>query len=285
MFAITVRKLKRGFTLIELLVVIAIIAILIGLLLPAVQKVRDAAARMQCSNNLKQMGLAVHNYAGTYNSTLPPCYSYPYVNGNNQYQSQYFTILPLIEQQNMYNAGMSNSAAPGYTYYGTLTAGYIYNTGFVKTYVCPSDSTNSTSSTNGFGWVGCSYGCNYQVFGTANWAAAYNIGNIPDGTSNTVFQAEKFAFCSSSGTGDAWAYPPGFAPYYSAMFAYYSLGLPQIGILPTAADYTLAQSAHTGTMNVGMGDGSVRGVTSGVSLTTWTYAEMPADGAVLGPDW
>src|SRR5881397_1140272 len=99
---------RLGFTLIELLVVIAIIAILIALLVPAVQKVREAAARTQCTNNLKQIGLAAHNFHDT-NKKLPPMYG-PFTNPATTLGTVHFWLLPFIEQDNLFKA------ANGYIY-------------------------------------------------------------------------------------------------------------------------------------------------------------------------
>src|SRR5438874_1146124 len=125
---------RRGFTLIELLVVIAIIAILIGLLLPAVQKVREAAARMKCSNNLHQIALATHGYQDANNKlpSMDQMYSGPPA-GN-----LFYLILPYIEQDNLVRISQNNA------YYQIPTGGGMTRmacTYPIKTYFCPSDSS------------------------------------------------------------------------------------------------------------------------------------------------
>jgi len=138
---------RRGFTLIELLVVIAIIAILIGLLLPAVQKVREAAARMSCSNNLKQIGLGVQGYHDVRQSKIPN-------NGSNTvYPADWcwaFAILPYIEQDNMLKAAWNGGPSPstGPAPYATALGTIIQNAP-VKTYLCPARGRGGYSTTGG----------------------------------------------------------------------------------------------------------------------------------------
>ena len=208
------RSGRLGFTLIELLVMIAIIAVLIGLLLPAVQKVREAAARMSCQNNLKQLGLALHNFEST-NGRFPGMMAAGANGGTSWGFSVHAQMLPYIEQDNL--GKLIDYQQP--VFVGVFpTPSFQLNPAMapaagkaVKTFLCPADGQNPFFTTNSGG--GTHAGTNYVVNlgsgaggpgGTAAngydsrfpadglfyYGPGVRVGEITDGTSNTLFLSQ-----------------------------------------------------------------------------------------------
>jgi prepilin-type N-terminal cleavage/methylation domain-containing protein/prepilin-type processing-associated H-X9-DG protein len=292
---------RAGFTLIELLVVIAIIAVLIGLLLPAVQKVREAAQRASCTNNLKQLGLAAHNYHDV-NYRLPSGINLPVSSqdgavfptntlvasraiGQPPVPGQFFSwleaLMPFIEQDNLRKTLDLTQRE-----YANCLGPTSVGAQVVKNFLCPSDpidSTVSTYSTNGqtyyFGMN--SYGANG---GTRSWYISnmrtdgvfwinskVDINSIPDGSSNTFFFGERLHFdpvYTAISTLGGWAW----ANYNAPQDYIFSTPVPVNFQLPIGSktgspnfpedDRTAAfGSGHTGGANFCFGDGSVRFVT------------------------
>lgn len=298
----------RAFTLVELLVVIAIIAILVALLLPAVQKVRAASARTQCQNNLKQLGIAGHACHEAFSKFPPmsaPCADPSnagcYTSTDSPFGKHNFTIfhflLPFFEQQAVH-AKLDIAQYAGGQYPVTIPL-----------LICPVDMTNlNGKSLTKYGgahnWGISNYAANNYVFG--NPLKGHTMGyaklktSFPDGTSNTITFGEIYGTCGSSGNidqlwGSLWADANSiWRPGYNLGSSKAGGGLqsyPATPMFQTRPDFTFncdpvrLQSNHQGGLNVLMGDGSVRSVVEGISTSTWAAANDPRDGGDLGSDW
>ncbi len=287
-----------GFTLIELLVVIAIIAMLIGLLLPAVQKVREAAARVKCGNNLRQMGIAAQ-HAHDVNKCLPPGLGYW---GGQAYGTFHFHLLPYIEQNALYQ----QSYYSGYYFVGNNR---VYEQP-VGAYLCPSDpsvpAAGQAKDLVGNTWGVSTYAVNAQVVCRVGARGALIspeeqarlLASFPDGASSTILFTEKYAQCFNSNYpagGCYWSYyftGGNLQPYHPGVVVSwngYSIGpASKFQVQPRpyngGCDPTMASSPHAGGIQVGFGDGSVRFLSSKISIYTWWYLCTPAGGEVVSAD-
>ena len=219
---------RRGFTLIELLVVIAIIAVLIGLLVPAVQRVREAANRIKCANNLKQLGLAAHHYHDV-NGHLPPGIGY-YPPAGGAFGTWFFHLLPYVEEENLYSSALGlvpfpPPDGPTAVYYPGNKNVYSKR---VEVFLCPSDPSVGSDGVvmiNGFSFGASCYGHNALLAGQSdlttipfktNPQGKTRFADITDGLTNTILHAEKYARCTNTTMapqfrdgGSVWAYTAG----------------------------------------------------------------------------
>ncbi len=260
------RRKRPAFTLIELLVVIAIIAVLIGLLLPAVQKVREAAARAKCTNNLKQIGLAMHMYQDSY-QYLPTAYivgqgSRPTpIVANPKQPNPGWTwsaiILPYVEQNALYTAlnpdltGLTNAPA------ATASANFTNN---LSVYTCPSDSGNKIN-TSMSGYARSNYVVNREVTGpdVDGYRKPLSVQMILDGSSNTILAGEReFVFTTGAIQFVRGATTASFEGRPGTGINIHMPGTPPPPADPFSDDARLGfSSLHTGGANFLFADGSI----------------------------
>lgn len=311
--SISLRK-KSGFTLIELLVVIAIIAILIALLLPAVQQAREAARRSTCKNNMKQLGLALHNYHETH-KVFPPGAVNPgsrrcasiYSDDNVLNHTCYQMLLPFLDQAplyNLYNWSIPSGPAHytgdcAHTVPPTTSNQFSVLDANLPVFVCPSDAENSigTTATAGhyytsgahrtsYGVAANDYDSNkyhswnadpYSLKGVIGLNGAAKIANITDGTSNTIVLMETPLIKTSTSYGPFWD------TYCHTFFIRPTgTGINRPWTPPNLKVYAWGGgSSHEGGVHILMADGAVRFLSENVNMTAVVQALISVKGAEI----
>lgn len=216
---------KTGFTLVEVLVVIGIIGLLVAMLLPAVQSVRESARRTRCSNNVRQSTLALSTYHEVHRR-YPPQYGWSKDVGAGGFGTLFFHLLPFIEQSGVYDQALRTTdgfgSPGGYRIYaGTYDSRVVIGDQFITTYQCPSESSFGLVLP-WWGWRASSYASNFQIFGNSasvnlflwrnayapdsiardnvlRWEGRKSARNVTDGLSKTMCFAEKFGNCNARG--------------------------------------------------------------------------------------
>ena len=306
---------RKAFTLVELLVVIAIIGILVAMLLPAVQAAREAARRMSCGNNLRQLGLAAHHHHDV-RGRLPPGMGFTPFAASGVWGHHFFHLLPYLEQENLHQRAWGPVQLPT----GPITMYFPGNDNVysqrVAVLLCPSDPSvgpDGVVTVNGISWGASCYAANSQVFSPipGDPQGQSRLADITDGASNTILYAEKYARCTSTSMplagGNFWAYctfkglnlPPPMElppkPYHASFAITGYFGKPNtIGpgskfqVRPSPflgnCDPTRTATSHAGIV-VCLGDGSVRTLNPSLTGDVWWAAVTPAGGEVLGSGW
>jgi prepilin-type N-terminal cleavage/methylation domain len=275
-----IRQSGSGFTLIELLVVIAIIAVLIALLLPAVQQAREAARRSQCKNNLKQIGLALHNYVDTHKVFPAGSFSITKVNA-------WPMLLPFVDQANLWNQWTFNMADGGNDAAPAAANNYLNEAAkktIIPVFLCPSSSRVSNISTDGGHGSRSNYATNNgddylhsqnqtTWTGISNWHSNISLKHITDGTSNVFMCGEKWTGTSQA-DGPYWRWG-----YHGGRLTKY----PMNQATPITFGDNSAQfgSEHTGGAHFVMCDGSVHFISENIHLETYQRLGNRADGNVV----